>query len=237
MAAKWIELVTGSLEQKKQYRQEKSRIEALPEPYGTVAKALERHFMYYGASRTARRPSRCSATSPTSERAAGDDTPVRASSATTWSSSPIHSRRPTPERDGLTRNTPGRPRRSRTQSERNRNDHRRSHPRAGSGEVVQGAACAARRGLRGGAGQHLRPARLERRGQDHDREDPVHAAQGRRRDGTVDGFDVATQPAGVRESISLTGQFAAVDEILTGRENLVLVARLRHLKDAGADRR
>jgi ABC-2 type transport system ATP-binding protein len=37
----------------------------------------------------------------------------------------------------------------------------------------------------------------------------------------------------VRESISLTGQFAAVDEILTGRENLVLVARLRHLKDPG----
>ena len=50
---------------------------------------------------------------------------------------------------------------------------------------------------------------------------------------TVDVFDVATQPANVRESISLTGQFAAVDEILTGRENLVLVARLRHLKDAG----
>ena len=37
----------------------------------------------------------------------------------------------------------------------------------------------------------------------------------------------------MRESISLTGQFAAVDEILTGRENLVLVARLRHLPDAG----
>jgi len=50
---------------------------------------------------------------------------------------------------------------------------------------------------------------------------------------TVDGFDVATQPANVRESISLTGQFAAVDETLTGRENLVLVARLRHLKHAG----
>jgi len=48
---------------------------------------------------------------------------------------------------------------------------------------------------------------------------------------TVDGFDVAAQPAGVRESISLTGQFAAVDEVLTGRENLVLVARLRHLRD------
>jgi ABC-2 type transport system ATP-binding protein len=50
---------------------------------------------------------------------------------------------------------------------------------------------------------------------------------------TVDGFDVVTQPASVRESISLTGQFAAVDETLTGRENLVLVARLRHLKNAG----
>jgi ABC-2 type transport system ATP-binding protein len=49
----------------------------------------------------------------------------------------------------------------------------------------------------------------------------------------VDGFDVAAQPANVRASISLTGQFAAVDEKLTGRENLVLVARLRHLKGAG----
>src|SRR3989440_1256256 len=50
---------------------------------------------------------------------------------------------------------------------------------------------------------------------------------------SVNGFDVGRQAANVRESMSLTGQFAAVDEILTGRENLVLVARLRHLKDAG----
>jgi ABC-2 type transport system ATP-binding protein len=49
----------------------------------------------------------------------------------------------------------------------------------------------------------------------------------------VNGFDVASEPADVRESISLTGQFAAVDEILTGRENLTLVARLRHLEDPG----
>ncbi|WP_433356870.1 ABC transporter ATP-binding protein [Microtetraspora malaysiensis] len=49
----------------------------------------------------------------------------------------------------------------------------------------------------------------------------------------VNGLDVATQAADVRESISLTGQFAAVDEILSGRENLVLVARLRHLKNPG----
>jgi len=50
---------------------------------------------------------------------------------------------------------------------------------------------------------------------------------------TVNGFDVATQAAEVRKSISLTGQFAAVDEILSGRENLLLVARLRHLKQPG----
>ncbi len=49
----------------------------------------------------------------------------------------------------------------------------------------------------------------------------------------VNGFDVVTQAADVRESISLTGQFAAVDEILTGRENLALIARLRHLDTPG----
>jgi ABC-2 type transport system ATP-binding protein len=50
----------------------------------------------------------------------------------------------------------------------------------------------------------------------------------------VNGFDVATQAGHVRESFSLTGQFAAVDEILTGRENLVLIAKLRHLQDPAA---
>ena len=49
----------------------------------------------------------------------------------------------------------------------------------------------------------------------------------------VNGFDVAAKPDDVRQSISLTGQFAAVDEILTGRENLIMIARLRHLKDTG----
>ncbi|MFS2090220.1 ABC transporter ATP-binding protein [Paenarthrobacter nicotinovorans] len=49
----------------------------------------------------------------------------------------------------------------------------------------------------------------------------------------VEGFDVATESLQVRQSISLTGQFAAVDEVLTGRENLVLVAKLRHLKNPG----
>ncbi|QTF71498.1 ABC transporter ATP-binding protein [Arthrobacter woluwensis] len=50
---------------------------------------------------------------------------------------------------------------------------------------------------------------------------------------TVLGHDVAREGLSVREVISLTGQFAAVDEILTGRENLVLVAKLRHVPDPG----
>jgi ABC-2 type transport system ATP-binding protein len=49
----------------------------------------------------------------------------------------------------------------------------------------------------------------------------------------VNGFDVVAQPERVRESISLTGQFAAVDEILTGRENMIMIAKLRHVKSAG----
>jgi ABC-2 type transport system ATP-binding protein len=43
----------------------------------------------------------------------------------------------------------------------------------------------------------------------------------------VCGFDVEKQPDKVRERISLTGQFAAVDGVLTGRENILLIAKLR----------
>ncbi|MFD4960753.1 ABC transporter ATP-binding protein [Microbacterium sp. NPDC058389] len=50
----------------------------------------------------------------------------------------------------------------------------------------------------------------------------------------VGGYDVSADAQRVRETISLTGQFAAVDEVLSGRENLVLVAQLRHLKNPGA---
>ncbi|QHC66453.1 ATP-binding cassette domain-containing protein [Rathayibacter sp. VKM Ac-2759] len=50
---------------------------------------------------------------------------------------------------------------------------------------------------------------------------------------SVAGHDVSAEPGAVREAISLTGQSAAVDGMLTGRENLVLVARLRHLRRAG----
>jgi ABC-2 type transport system ATP-binding protein len=54
---------------------------------------------------------------------------------------------------------------------------------------------------------------------------------------TVAGHDVATDPAGVRAAISLTGQYASVDEVLTGRENLELMGRLRHLGRRAARRR
>lgn len=47
----------------------------------------------------------------------------------------------------------------------------------------------------------------------------------------VNGFDVCAQPESVRRSISLTGQFAAVDGILTGRENIMLIAKLRGIKN------
>ena len=48
---------------------------------------------------------------------------------------------------------------------------------------------------------------------------------------SVNGHDVSRDPAGVRRSIALTGQFAAVDDILTARENLQLIGDLRHVKD------
>src|SRR5262245_15780122 len=79
MAAKWIEMVTGSLEQKKQYRQYKARIEALPEPYVTVAKALERYFMYNaGVMEGDTALKMFSDFADLWERAVADGTPVRA---------------------------------------------------------------------------------------------------------------------------------------------------------------
>ena len=79
MAAKWIELVTGSLEQKKQYKQSKARIEALPEPYGTAAKALQRYFMVYGGITDGETAVKMfSDFADLWERAAADGTSVRA---------------------------------------------------------------------------------------------------------------------------------------------------------------
>jgi ABC-2 type transport system ATP-binding protein len=50
----------------------------------------------------------------------------------------------------------------------------------------------------------------------------------------INGLDIEKNPGGVRASISLTGQFAAIDEILTGRENLQMIAKLRHIKNPNA---
>src|ERR1700754_3702794 len=53
----------------------------------------------------------------------------------------------------------------------------------------------------------------------------------------VAGFDVVRDPDDVRRALSLTGQYAAVDEVLTAREKLRLMARLRHLPRAERRRR
>ena len=50
----------------------------------------------------------------------------------------------------------------------------------------------------------------------------------------VAGRDVAADPAGVRQAIGLTGQYASVDELLTGRQNLVLIGRLLDLRGRAA---
>jgi ABC-2 type transport system ATP-binding protein len=54
---------------------------------------------------------------------------------------------------------------------------------------------------------------------------------------TIMGFDVVKQPEEVRKVISLTGQYAAVDELLTGEENMLMMGRLYHLSHADARRR
>jgi DNA-binding ferritin-like protein (Dps family) len=80
MAAKWIEALTGSLEQKKQYRQYKARIEALPEPYRTAAKAFERYLMYNGGITDGDAEMMITMLGDFAdlwERAAADGTPVR----------------------------------------------------------------------------------------------------------------------------------------------------------------
>jgi ABC-2 type transport system ATP-binding protein len=53
----------------------------------------------------------------------------------------------------------------------------------------------------------------------------------------VNGYDVVQEPAKVRASIGLTGQYAAVDEYLTGRQNLVMMGRLYHLSGQDVQRR
>jgi DNA-binding ferritin-like protein (Dps family) len=75
----WIETITGSLEQKRQYKQYKGRMEALPEPYGSAAKALQRYLMYYaGVTDGDTTVTMFGDLVELWERAAADGTPVRA---------------------------------------------------------------------------------------------------------------------------------------------------------------
>jgi DNA-binding ferritin-like protein (Dps family) len=79
MAARWIELATGSLAQKKQYKRYRARIEALPKPYGAVAKALQRYFMVFGGITDGETAVKMfDDFADLWERAAADGTPVRA---------------------------------------------------------------------------------------------------------------------------------------------------------------
>ncbi|MCW3493864.1 DUF1048 domain-containing protein [Microbacterium sp. SSM24] len=79
MAAKWYELVTGSLSDKKAYRQYRARIAALPEPYKTAANAFERYFMYNGGITDGDPATMITMLNDFAdlwERAAADETPV-----------------------------------------------------------------------------------------------------------------------------------------------------------------
>ena len=176
MAAKWIETLTGSLEQKKQYRQYKARIEALPEPYRSAAKAFERYFMYYGGITDGDTlMTMLDDFADLWERAALDGTPVReivgddpVEFAETFAAAYPARHWIDKERARLT---------EAIEARGTRGGSRVTHaspadPGAGPGEVFRDLHGAARRRLRRGAGQHLRPARLQRRGQDHGRADP-----------------------------------------------------------------
>ena len=83
----------------------------------------------------------------------------------------------------------------------------------------------------------LRGARAERRRQDDADADARDAAAAGRGRGRVMGHDLLAAPRRVRASIAMTGQFASLDEDLTGRENLVLVARLWGFGWRGSRRR
>ena len=78
MAVKWVENVTGTLEQKKQHKKHRARIDGLPEPYATAAGALHRYLMYYGGvTQGETLVAMFADLADLWERAAVDETPVR----------------------------------------------------------------------------------------------------------------------------------------------------------------
>ena len=235
MVAKWIEALTGSLEQKKQYKKDKARMEALPEPYRSAAKAFARYFMYYGGLTDGdTMVTMLGDFTDLWERAAVDGTPVReivgddpVEFAENFAEAYAGTRWIDKERARLTAAVEA------AEAEWAAMTTDAAIRVEGlvksfkDLEVLRGVDFEVERGsifaLLGsnGAGKTTVIRILATL---------LRADAGR---AGVNGFDVVSSAAEVRESISLTGQFAAVDDVLTGRENLVLVARLRHLPDAG----
>ena len=103
-------------------------------------------------------------------------------------------------------------------------------PGRGRGQALRGDDGACRRRPRGSGGHGLRPARPERRRARRRSSASWPRCSRRTRDGPRSSATTSSpEPAGVRELLGLTGQFAAVDELLTGRENLEMFGRLFEL--------
>ncbi len=105
-----------------------------------------------------------------------------------------------------------------TDDERDRDD--------GTGEALRADPRAGRRGSPHPSRIGLRLAGPQRRRQDHDLRILTTLLEPTAGSATVLGHDVVREADAVRRKVSLTGQFASVDEDLTGQENLVLVGRL-----------
>ncbi len=79
MTAKWIEALTGSFEGKKQYKQDKARIDGLPEPYAAAAQAVHRYLLIYpGFTDGDTHVTMLGDLADLWERAAADQAPLRA---------------------------------------------------------------------------------------------------------------------------------------------------------------
>ena len=78
MAARWIELITGSLEDKKRWRAYKRRVQQLPPSYRTAVEGVERYLMYAGGADENQLLQMFDDLADLFERAATDGTPVRA---------------------------------------------------------------------------------------------------------------------------------------------------------------